>query len=224
MLRMRRRLAAWTRDLVSDLLGPLGRRAGQTLSPAGRGLLYQLEQSLGTVPVAAARDQLDHLTEQDREELRELKIVLGRRVVFLKDAADQERTVRRAALCAAYYERRDSVPLPAPGEESVAAISGVNGESYLRLGLLVFGPRAIRAEAVERIDALLRERATDGPFRPPEGMAARLGCTEAELARVLGAFGYRRSGEGLYERRRSRRRKKRSRGRGARGAGAEPGE
>ncbi len=216
VLQMRRRLAAWTRDLVSDVLGPLGRRGSETLSPAGRGLLYQLEQSLGTVPVAAARDQLDHLTEQDRLQLGAMGVVLGRRVVFLEQ---EERTVRRAALCAAYLGRRDPVPLPAPGEESVKTVSGVDGESYLRLGLLVFGPRAIRARAVERTDALLRELAANGPFRPPEEVAARLGCAEAELHRILGAFGYRRNGEGLYERKKPRRRKRRPRGRGA----SEPG-
>lgn len=214
MLQVRRRLTAWTRDLVNDSLGPLGRQGAEALSPAGRGLLYQLEQNLGTVPAAAARDQLKHLTEEDRAALQKMQVCLGRRVVYLGDPSEAERIRRRAALCVAYLERRDALPLPEPGSASMEVDPGVDRGTYLRLGFPVFGPRAVRADVVERIDHLLHELSATGPFELPPQVADWLGCPGSQLPPVIQAFGYRRNAGGLYEHKRPRRRRARKRTRG----------
>src|SRR6185503_7741586 len=57
--RVQRRLVAWTRDLVGTLLAPLRRRPPRSLSAAVRGLVYQLEQGLGTAPADGAREQVE---------------------------------------------------------------------------------------------------------------------------------------------------------------------
>jgi ATP-dependent RNA helicase SUPV3L1/SUV3 len=208
LLQVRRRLAAWTRDLVNDALGPLARQGAEPLSPAGRGLLYQLEQNLGTVAAAAARDQVKHLTGQDRLRLQELRVCLGRRAVYLADPSDASRIKQRAALCAAFLERRDPLPLPGPGSASMEIEPGLDRGTYLRLGFLVFGPCAVRADTAERIDRLLRELGAAGPFRLPAEVAGWLGCPGQQLPRVIEAFGFRRNAEGLYERKRPRRQKR----------------
>ena len=60
-LRLHRRLVAWTRDWVAQLLAPLRDERLASLGPAARGLVYQLEQGLGTVLVASAREQVREL-------------------------------------------------------------------------------------------------------------------------------------------------------------------
>ena len=58
LARILRRLRAWSRDFVDDVLGPLRDPRTAALSPAARGLAYQLEQGLTTIGTAQARDQL----------------------------------------------------------------------------------------------------------------------------------------------------------------------
>ena len=53
-LRLQRRLLAFTRDLIGEMNRPLRSEALSGLSPAGRGLVYQLEHAMGTLRAARA--------------------------------------------------------------------------------------------------------------------------------------------------------------------------
>src|SRR5690606_18380985 len=81
--RLQRRLVAWTRDLVEQLLAPLRRGAVDKLSSDARGLLYQLEQGLGTIHSDAAQAQLRRLTRRDRQLLHSLGVIVGARMIWL---------------------------------------------------------------------------------------------------------------------------------------------
>src|SRR6185436_21140758 len=50
-LRLSRRLLAWSRDLVQEITGPLQGEPEPAWSAAARGLCYELEQNLGSLPV-----------------------------------------------------------------------------------------------------------------------------------------------------------------------------
>jgi ATP-dependent RNA helicase SUPV3L1/SUV3 len=82
-LRLSRRLLAFARDLVVYLLMPLRLCKSDELSGAARGILYHLEQGLGTALVNDAREQLAGLTVDDRDKLTAVGIVLGQTVIFV---------------------------------------------------------------------------------------------------------------------------------------------
>jgi ATP-dependent RNA helicase SUPV3L1/SUV3 len=105
-LQVQRRMSAWTRDLVDEILGPLRRGYVRDLSPAGKGLVYQLEQGLGTALAVQASEQLRHLTARDRELIRRMGVYIGYRVVFVRDLLKPGSVLIRFALCAAYYDLR----------------------------------------------------------------------------------------------------------------------
>jgi hypothetical protein len=67
--RLQRRLVAWSRDLIAELCAPLRAAPDIARGAAARGLLYQLEQGLGTVPVSSAAREVEHLTAADRAQL-----------------------------------------------------------------------------------------------------------------------------------------------------------
>ncbi|HEX7598459.1 MAG TPA: helicase-related protein, partial [Polyangia bacterium] len=81
-LRLHRRLLAWTRDWVAQLLAPLRDEGLALLGPAARGLAYQLEQGLGTTLIAHARDQVRDLEARDRSALGRCGVRVGRHVAF----------------------------------------------------------------------------------------------------------------------------------------------
>jgi ATP-dependent RNA helicase SUPV3L1/SUV3 len=74
---VRRRMLAWTRDLVAELLAPLRAEAAGRLKAAGKGLVYQLEQGLGSVLRARCEAQVQGLDADDRKLCAQLKITVG---------------------------------------------------------------------------------------------------------------------------------------------------
>jgi ATP-dependent RNA helicase SUPV3L1/SUV3 len=145
-LRLGRRLLAFARDLVAGLLEPLELPDADRLGPAARGLLYQLQQSLGSVAADSVRDQLAALTGQERRRLREAGLVLGPLAVFHPALLSPEALDQRRALCAA--ERwPDPLPVPADGHpRTLPAHPELPARVYQALGYVLQGPRALRAD------------------------------------------------------------------------------
>lgn len=172
--RVMRRLVAVARDVVDDLLGPLRAVVGD-LSPAGRGLVYQLEQSLGTVRSKDAHAQLDTLTDADRAALAGAGVRLGRVVTFLAMRADALQ--RRALLAGLFFDGA-----PKPPQPSAVSFSAHRADprACLSMGFPVFARRAIRADVAEAVFAL--EGANE------HLLGSRLGCPQREVAAVMAAL------------------------------------
>jgi ATP-dependent RNA helicase SUPV3L1/SUV3 len=181
-LRLGRRLLAWTRDLVEGLLAPVRTPEAERLGPAGRGLLYQLEQTLGTAPAHEARAQLGELEPADRSALGRLGIFLGRFVVYARALLEPEALRVRAALCAARLWPAPRAPLPPPGALAVPQDPAVPEALYAALGFPLFGGHAIRADVAEAVGRRVLEGA-----RPVE-IAGRLGCAALAAEEVMAAF------------------------------------
>ena len=188
-LRLGRRLLAWSRDVVSHLLAPL--HAGQgapsspsssPLSPAARGIIYQLEQGLGTIETAPAAVQLRELGSEDRAALRKLGVRVGRHVVFVPALLAADAIAARVALCNAQLGVGRALAAPRPGAPSLATDADLPSAIYTSIGYPVFGARAIRADLVDGIAARLfgGARAAD--------VASRLGCRVAAVASVREAL------------------------------------
>jgi ATP-dependent RNA helicase SUPV3L1/SUV3 len=206
-LRAERRLGAWTRDLVAELVGALRRPEAGTLSAAARGLVYQLEQGLGTVSSRAARAELALLGPEDRRVLGRLGVSLGPSVVHLPSALDPRSLVIRQALATVW--RGEPSPLGADPPPSLIADPAVPTDHYRELGYLVLGRRAIRADLVERVERRLARPSEQAPAHLSAELGRWLDCPVRELARILGPLGYRRRPDGSFTRTRARRRRAR---------------
>jgi ATP-dependent RNA helicase SUPV3L1/SUV3 len=184
---VRRRVQAWSRDLVAELLAPLRAPAAGRLSPAGRGLVYQLEHGLGSVLRARCELQVRSLTADDRKICAALGVSLGGLVVFAGELLAPGPVLRRAALWAARHGRPPGPP-PA-GRTSIAVVDGADPSYYHAIGYPPFGPRAIRADQAERVHSRLLQVASGGPAPLPAELASWLGCSQAEVAEVALAMG-----------------------------------
>jgi len=189
--RIGRRLEAWARDLATAVLGPLDADPPSDLSPAARGVLFQLREGLGVLPVRRAEEQLRALTNADRRRLSRLDVRLGSRFVYLAGRFTPAVLAARAALWGAWTRTR---PVPAvPGQAPASFPLPDDFPPGLRraLGYLHLGPRAVRVDQAERVAALLRRAARHGPFEAPEEVMAWLGCTREEVTEVVAALGFR---------------------------------
>jgi ATP-dependent RNA helicase SUPV3L1/SUV3 len=181
-LQLGRRLLAFARDLVAALLAPVHAVPTRELGPAGRGLLYQLEQSLGSVPAAsgphaAAQD----LEPRERRVLLDHGIVLGRQAVFVPPLLAPEPLRKRRALCAAELWPAATPPdPPVPGAPVMDLVDRIPDRLYQALGYLRVGEAmAVRADELEAIAHEVRRGA------PAQVVAARLGIEPAQGAALI---------------------------------------
>ncbi|MBL8974400.1 MAG: helicase, partial [Myxococcales bacterium] len=138
---VRRRMLAWTRDLVAELLAPLRAEAAGRLKAAGKGLVYQLEHGLGSLLRARCEAQVQGLDADDRKLCAQLKITVGALVVFVPALLEPAALVKRAALWSAAHGRPPA--LPAPDRVSVPVDPEVPASWYHAIGYPPFGPRAV---------------------------------------------------------------------------------
>jgi ATP-dependent RNA helicase SUPV3L1/SUV3 len=182
-LRVARRLTAFGRDLVAELLDPL--RALPPLSSWGRGLVHLIERRLGTVLASEASAQLAGLEPADRAALERAGVVLGHAVVYLPDLLKPYAIARRAALASAYLGVRASVSWPRGNEVSGAPQRGVDETLYGVVGYPVVAGRAIRADLLERsVRRLARE-----PDVRDDKLGGWLACSAREAALVRESLG-----------------------------------
>ncbi len=187
LAQVRRRMLAWTRDLVAELLAPLRAEPAPRLKPAGKGLVYQLEHGLGSLLRARCEMQVRSLDADDRKICAQLKIQLGALVVFVPALLEPQAVVKRAALWSAAYGRPPA--LPGPGRVSVAVDEAVDPSWYHAIGYPPFGPRAIRADQAERAFSRLLQATSAGPSPLPNELASWFGCSQAEAGEVAEAMG-----------------------------------
>jgi ATP-dependent RNA helicase SUPV3L1/SUV3 len=203
--RIQRRLQAWIRDQVEELFAPLRKAEAAALSPPGRGLVYLLEQDLGTAPREAGRDQLRELSRKDRRSLARLDVRLGTHYLYVASLLEPAQVALRSVLGGLCHTRR---PLPAPppaGAASTPVDGDVPTDLYRVMGYPQLGGRAVRVDLVERLAAELRATVRDTRrFHLPTEAIAWLGCTAEELEPMLDGLGYRRGRDDLFGRTRQR--------------------
>jgi len=212
--RIERRLTAWIRDRVGELVDPLRGERVDALSPLARGAMYALELGLGVVPRVELRTQLAELTRRDRRALAALGVRLGSQFVYTEPLLDPSRMSTRATLVGVH---RGVIPAPlppAPDAPCFPAFPGVTPEVHAALGYPVSGRLAVRVDLLEKLAALARRRSRNGPFPLPGEATQWLECSRKELSAILEGLGYlhRKDDDGRWRftRRRRLRRRRRS--------------
>jgi ATP-dependent RNA helicase SUPV3L1/SUV3 len=208
-LRLSRRLLAWARDLVQEVVGIFGEAQGRELSAAGRGLVYQLEQNLGSLPARGARQQISALTPGDRDVLRQLGVRHDRELTYAMSSLEPRQRLVRLALTQAFAPR-DWTPMPALlSRVSLERPAALDSEWLSRVGFVVLGQRAVRIDVVDRVRAELDRMALGGPFSLPKQLSQWLGCVGRDVPDLALELGFRRGEDGLFRGIRRRRRMKR---------------
>jgi ATP-dependent RNA helicase SUPV3L1/SUV3 len=194
---------------VQEIIGPLRDAPEPPWSPAARGIAYQLEQNLGSLPAPRVQAQLAALTPSDRHSLTERGVRLGRQAVYLTESLGSRQRWARLALAQAFAPRDVSGLPPLESCASLRMPGHLDADWLGSVGFVVTGPLAIVADVAERVSGKLRRSARGGPFALPPELQSWLGCDDAELSTLLDSLGYRRRQDGSYRRGTRRRRRRR---------------
>ncbi|HKP57883.1 MAG TPA: helicase-related protein [Polyangiales bacterium] len=199
--RIERRLNAHARDLVAHLLAPLQPPDRAPLTAAAeraplRGLLYQLEQGLGSVTKRDLGVQLQGLRRPDLLALRRWGIHLGQACVYAREMLDEPRLRIRAALSRAWQpELRWGV------RASSALLHEVSDRhACLALGYYPVARFSVRCDVLEELLRGLARLPADARADRSAAVREALLCSEDEAASIL---------RGLPRARRRQRRRKR---------------
>lgn len=191
--RVRKRLADWLEGHVRTLLKPLAAPPPESLGGAARGVLYQVAESLGALPVAPARAQIKALSDADRKALARLGLRFGTESVFVPALLKAAPQRLRAQLWAA---RRNAVPPPLPeGRMSLRPLDAVETGFYEAVGYRVLGGVAVRVDVLERFAAEIRrvlrdrESKAEAAVLPPETLSLA-GIAAEQAVAVLNSLGF----------------------------------
>jgi len=177
-MRLQRRLVAWTRDLAETLLAPLRDERLAKLGPAARGILYQLEQGLGTALASQAQAQLRQIDQADRSRLGRAGIKPGRKVVYAPALLRPEAVLVRAALCRAFLGPGTQFEIPASQTRYFLPADEMDDDTCMAMGFPAIAGVAIRADEVEFIVAHIAGGAR------ANAIVRRLGC-DADVAAAI---------------------------------------
>jgi ATP-dependent RNA helicase SUPV3L1/SUV3 len=157
--RVERRLLAHAKDLVLGLLSPL-KFADEPSAPL-RGLLYQLEQGLGTASRRDTAKLVRTLPPEERAQLLRAQIYVGQDSVFARPMLSSAHLILRRALARLSDPALDAIK---SALEEVAAVSGVPSlarESALRLGFVPLGKWLLRCDVLELLRVARKECSED---------------------------------------------------------------
>ncbi len=185
-MRLQRRLVAWTRDLAETLLSPLRDERLAKLGSAARGILYQLEQGLGTALSGRAQAQLRQIEQTDRSRFGRAGIKLGREVVYATALLQPEALLVRATLCRAFLPPGIPFEIPSPQSRFFLPTDEIDDDTCLAMGFPVVAGVAIRADEAEAIAAHVAGGAR------ASAIARRLGCDTDIATAIFEALNQRR--------------------------------
>jgi ATP-dependent RNA helicase SUPV3L1/SUV3 len=189
-VRIATRLSAWLRRHLRRSLAPLFRAEEAALSAPARGLVYQVAETLGSLPRRRAATQVASLTRDDRRTLGRCGLRLGRESVFFPRLLRPEAMKLRALLWALH---RGVAPFREArcGRPSLARHAGTPEGFYEAIGYRVLGTRAVRVDVLEKLIATTMRLAQQNAPATEGDLAGLLDCDLGELMPTLIALGYR---------------------------------
>jgi len=188
--RVRVRLDNWLRAYIDRLAAPLRRIEAAPLTGTARGLAFQIVQSLGAMPRATVRREVQALSKTERRSLKALGITLGSVSVHVPAMLKASLIGPKILLKNVFQARYAAPDLPKPAAVSLSLTERADGRFDAIPGFIVLGSRAMRADMVERLATELRRRAQRGPIAADRSLLLLAHCKKAELSGVLSALGY----------------------------------
>ncbi len=191
-------LADWLNRYLRITLAPLyDLNREYPLSPAARGLLFQIHQYLGSLPRNTAAPQIKSLDRTSRIALKKLGVKFGETSIYLPSMIKPPRIAARWMLWSLHSGSGLGIPPPEPGRVSVLTDNRISIDHYEASGFRVCGQRAIRIDMLERLAKELRRCIIAKKPCIDSRLLSLVGCRRTEFDEILRNLGYHYTGCGL---------------------------
>lgn len=193
--RMQKRLKTWLEAHLEATIPQLLQLARSDLSGGARGIVFQVLEGLGNAPAEGLRAMVKELDDQGRKDLARVGVRLGTENLYIPQLLKPKAVALRGLLWSVHHGRFPEEGLPPEGRVQVVRRPETPTEYDIALGYQRLGGRAIRIDMVERIAALIRQSARNGPFPINPDMLSLAGVDHETFAAILNDLGYRKVGE-----------------------------
>ena len=190
--KVRRRLQEFLGSEIQRRLAPLFAARTLSLGGVGRGLVFQLANSLGCLPTAVVGRQTAVLDRTERAALSRLGVRFGTESIYFEPLLRTD-AMRFRSLLWAVRHGLPAPPLP-PARRHAKVIEiepSLPISFYEAIGLRVVEGFALRPDRLERLAAAARRLARNGPFAARPELASIAGVEPSALRRLLAGLGYR---------------------------------
>ena len=193
--RVQKRLRTWLEVHLEAVIPQLLQLARSDLSGGARGIVFQVLEGLGNAPAEGLRPMVKELDDQGRKDLARVGIRLGTENLYIPQLLKPKPVALRGLLWSVFHGRFPEEGLPPEGRVQVVRRPETPTEYDIALGYQRLGGRAIRIDMVERIAALIRQAARNGPFAINPDMLSLAGVDHETFTAILNDLGYRKVGE-----------------------------
>ena len=193
--RIAKRLKAWLDAHLEASIPNLLQLDRSDLSGPARGIAFQVLEGLGNAPAEAMRAMVKDLDEQGRRDLARVGIRLGTENLYVPQLLKPKAVAMRAILWSVANGSFPEEGPPPEGRVQVERRTETPSAYDSALGYQRLNGRAIRIDMVERIAALIRQAARNGPFAISADMLSLAGVDHETFAGILNDLGYRKVGE-----------------------------
>ena len=183
------RAAAWLKSWRDRILAPLARLALAELTPAGRGLEFQLRESLGWLERAEASAQTSALSKADRRAYEAAGFRIGRLAIWAPAlmrgrALKARRLLLRLSGGGIERPTKRTRLLDRPSDEATT-------KRLAMAGFVMLGAHALRIDAAERLAGICHGRADKAAFPIDAGLATDAKLPLEALPGLLKGLGFR---------------------------------
>ncbi|MDQ0346778.1 helicase-related protein [Ancylobacter vacuolatus] len=207
------RLELWLKAHIEKLLGALiALGKAEDVAGIGRGIAFQLVESLGVLERHRVAEEMKALPQEARAVLRGHGVRFGAHHIYIPTLLKPAPRALAAQLWALKHgglqqKGLDELPhLAASGRTSIPVDPEIQKGLYRAVGFRVAGERAVRVDILERLADLIRPALAWRPNAPGEkpagafdgngfiatvAMTSLAGCAGEDFASILRSLGYR---------------------------------
>ncbi|MFC0240369.1 helicase-related protein [Rhodopseudomonas telluris] len=207
------RLDLWLKTHIEKILGPLFELGkAEDITGIGRGIAFQLIESLGVIERSKIATEMKDLDQPSRATLRKYGVRFGAYHIYIPSLL---KPAARALASLLWAQKLDNVDMSAlsgaqhlasSGRTSFPVDKALDRDAYRTLGYRLCGERAVRVDILERLADLIRPAlawregmpgekpagAFDGrSFVVTQAMTSLTGSAGEDFASILRALGYR---------------------------------
>ncbi len=206
------RLDLWLKNHIEKLLAPLfSLSAAEDVTGIGRGIAFQVVESLGVLERQKVADEVKGLDQPSRAALRKYGVRFGAYHIYLPALLKPAPRALATQLYALKHEGPDAhgvtelLHLAASGRTSIPVDKDTPKPLYRMSGYRICGERAVRVDILERLADLVRPALSwrEGVSPKPDGafdgrsftvtgaMTSLTGASGEDFASILRSLGYR---------------------------------
>jgi len=183
------RLLTWIEFNVNKHLKPLQGLEDADMSPAAKGVAFQLLENVGVMRRDKVSEQMRNLDPKDYGRFKYRGVTLGRFSIFsslvLKPEPTRWRAILAGLVSGEEYPVQEEI-----GRVSYPMNGDVDEDKLLMTGYRRFGELAVRVDMVERMAAHAYRATKEGEAEADHELMSMLGGGPERLAPVLAALGY----------------------------------